>query len=146
VALLALAPPAMPDEAPSSWLARIAARYDVAAEGLVRHLLPRETDVSGMIRRVDHVVVPALEAALAEATARPACSFVGQRLAGLNATQPAAWPRPNLAWCPVCAAHDVAARGEVYSRAAWGFGGLLMCPRHQCLLISTCPRCYRRTG
>ena len=136
----------MPDEAPSSWLARIAARYDVSAEGLVRHLLPREADASGMIQRVDHVVVPALEAALAEATASPACSFVGQGLAGLSARQPAAWPRANHAWCPVCAAHDVAAHGEVYSRAAWGFGGLLLCPRHQCLLISVCPRCYRRAG
>ena len=143
---LPLAPPAMPDEAPSSWLARIAARYDVSAEGLIRHLLPSEADVSGMIRRVDHVVVPALEAALAEATARPACNFVGRRLAGLSANQPAAWPRSNPAWCPVCAAHDVAAHGEVYSRAAWGFGGLLLCPRHQCLLISVCPRCYRRVG
>jgi hypothetical protein len=78
VAFLPLAPPAMPDEAPSSWLARIAARYDVSAEGLVRHLLPNEPDAPGTIRRVDHVVVPALEAALGEATARPACSFAGQ--------------------------------------------------------------------
>ncbi len=146
VPLLPLAPPAMPDEAPSSWRARIAARYDVSAEVLVRHLLPGEADVPGMIRRVDHVVVPALEAALAEATATPACSFAGQRLAALTADQPAAWPRSNPAWCPVCAAHDVAARGEVYSRAMWGFGGLLLCPRHQCLLISACPRCFRWTG
>ena len=63
----------------------------------MRHLLPNEADVSGMIRRVDHAV-PALEAALAEATARPACNFVGRRLAGLSANQPAAWPRSNPAW------------------------------------------------
>ena len=39
---------------------------------------------------------------------------------------------------------DVAAFGEVYRRVTWGLGGMLLCPQHQCLLISECPRCFRQ--
>jgi hypothetical protein len=63
----------------------------------------------------------------------------------------ATWPRRKPAWYPywvpslACSlARDVAAFGEVYSRVTWSLGGALLCTRHQCLLISECPRCFRQ--
>jgi len=38
----------LPDEALSSWIARIAARYDLSADAPVRHLLPNEPTSGGI--------------------------------------------------------------------------------------------------
>ena len=51
---LPLAPPSWPDEALSSWLARIAARYDLSADALARYLLTNLADVTAMIRCLDY--------------------------------------------------------------------------------------------
>jgi hypothetical protein len=128
VTKLPIAPPLRPGEALSSWIARIAARYDLAADGLVQYLLPNETDVSGMARWIDVCPCPPLEDALAAATDLPHAHFAQRRLAGLSANPDAAWPRESPTWCPLCIAADVAACGEVYSRTEWGFGGYLICP------------------
>ena len=61
---LPLAPPLRPDEALSSWVARIAARYDLSAFDLVRHLLPKADDVAEMLHWLDYRPVAPLEAAL----------------------------------------------------------------------------------
>ena len=29
---------------------------------------------------------------------------------------------------------------------AWALGGVLLCTRHQCLLIAECPRCFHQAG
>lgn len=144
VTKLPIAPPPRPDESQSSWIARIAARYDLAAGDLVQHLLPNETDVSGMAQWIDVCPWPPLEDALAAATHVPRAQVARQRLAGLAANPEAAWPRNTAAWCPLCVAQDVAACREVYIRMAWTFGGYLICPRHRCLLIASCPICLRR--
>jgi hypothetical protein len=141
VTRLPIAPQPQPDEALSSWIARIAARYDLAADDLVRYLLPYETDVSGIAQWIDVCPWPLLEDALAAATNRPRAHFARQRLAGLAVNPDVAWPRSTPAWCPLCIARDVAAFGEVYSRKAWMFGGYLICAQHRCLLIASCPLC-----
>jgi hypothetical protein len=133
----------LPDEALSSWIARIAARYDLSAAELVARL-PLEDGSAGMEQRIDYEAVPGLEAALCDAAGKPVAGFQGQRLPGIEANPKAAWHRKRPAWCPVCVSHDVANRAEIYCRRDWGFGGLVMCPRHKCLLISDCPRCLQR--
>lgn len=146
MAKLPITPPPQPDEALSSWIARIAARYDLAADDLVRYLLPNETDLSGMSQWIDVCAWPPLEDALAAATNRPLVNFVQQRLSGLTVNPGAAWPRNIPAWCPLCVAQDVAAYGEVYRRKAWTYGGYLICSHHRCLLIASCPICLRRVA
>jgi hypothetical protein len=143
---LPLAPPLLPDEALSSWLARIAARYDLTAHALVRHLLPDVTDATTMVRCLDYQTIAPLEAALAAAAGQPVTGFAGHRLTGPIDHSTMMWPRTKPAWCPICVVQDVAAFGEVHGRAAWSRGGVLLCTRHQCLLIAECPRCFHPAG
>jgi hypothetical protein len=143
---LPLAPPLLPDEALSSWLARIAARYDLPAHALVRHLLPDVTDATTMVRCLDYQTIAPLEAALAAAAGQPVAGFAGHRLTGPIDHSTMMWPRTKPAWCPICVVQDVAAFGEVHGRAAWSRGGVLLCTRHQCLLIAECPRCFHPAG
>jgi len=139
-----LAPPLLPDESISSWIARLAARYDLSAADLVSTLLPNESVTAAMDQRIDYEAVPSLEAALCDAAGKPDAGFHGQRVPGIEANPNAAWRRKHPAWCPVCVCDDIASRGEAYGRREWGFGGIIMCPRHKCLLISDCPRCLQR--
>jgi TniQ len=142
-------------------MARIGARYDLSADALLRHLLADRADATKMIQSLDYQTAAPLEAAIVEATGRPVADFTGHRLPDLIKPLPchstrsrarnlgqcrpqAAWPRSKPAWCPHCVVEDVAAFGEVYRRVTWGLGAVLLCPRHQCLLISECPRCFRR--
>ncbi len=141
-----LAPPPLPDEALSSWIARIAARYDLSADALVRHLLPKEQSVAGMTRWIDNRSLPRLEAALAEAARLPEMAFAARRLPGVTAHPEVAWPRQQPAWCPVCLFEDVPARGEVHARRNWSLGCYLLCTLHGCLLVSECPRCFDRVS
>ncbi len=97
-----------------------------------------------MDQRIDYEAVPSLEAALCDAAGKPDAGFHGQRVPGIEANPNAAWRRKHPAWCPVCVCDDIASRGEAYGRREWGFGGIIMCPRHKCLLISDCPRCLQR--
>ena len=146
MARLPLAPPALPGEALSSWIARIAARYDISGDELVRYLLPDERSLGGIARLIDERADPQLEAALTDAAGQPGMDFAAQRCPGVAANPTAAWPRRTPAWCPVCAFEDVAARGEVYARRRWGVGASLICVAHGCLLVSECPRCLDRIG
>jgi hypothetical protein len=146
VAHLPLAPPALPGEALSSWIARIAARYDISGDELVRYLLPNEGRYGDIARSIDERADPRLEVALADAAGQPGMDFAAQRLAGLPGNTMAAWPRRIPAWCPVCAFEDVAARGEVHARRSWGVGATMICVSHGCLLVSECPRCLDRIG
>lgn len=139
---LPVAPPPLPDEALSSWIARIAARYDLSADALVRHLLPNEPSSDGVVHAIDDKPFPQLEAALAEAAGQPGMDFAAHRFPGLAAHPEAAWSRGQPCWCPVCLFEDVAAHGEVHARQSWGIGGYLLCVIHGCLLVSECPRCF----
>ena len=86
--------------------------------------------------------VPKLEEALAARAGKLPTGFSRQWLAGVTGKTHAAWIRAKPAWCPLCVIGDVQECGEVYSRREWRFGGYLICPKHNCLLISECPRCF----
>jgi hypothetical protein len=137
-----LAPLQMQDEAISSWLARIAARYDLSTDMLVGHLLPGADDVTGRAGALDYRADEHLEAAIGEALDLPAGIFSQHRLPVAAATPRSGWQRQNPAWCPLCVAQDVAIWGEVYGRREWQLGCYLVCSRHQCLLLAECPRCF----
>ena len=127
-------------------MARIAARYDLSAYDLVRHLLPKADNAAEMLRWLDYRPVALLETALIEAAGQPATGFGEHRLTGLTTCPEALWPRRQPAWCPLCAVEDVAMCGEVYRRMTWTLGGVLLCTRHQCLLTAACPRCFHQAG
>jgi hypothetical protein len=141
---LPLVPPPFSDEAISSWIARVAARYDASPYDLARAVLPQEAGYAEMYRLIDSRVSAPLEVALSEATDLPEADFAVRRVAGLTADPRTAWPRRTPGWCPRCVIQDVARSGEVYARREWGFGGYLICPKHNRLLRTTCPRCLRR--
>ena len=138
---LPLAPPPLPDETISSWLTRIAARYDLSADGLLQHLRPGERDVSGLRHTLNYQADRRVEAAIAQALDRPARIVAMHRLPMAAANPRSWWQRRNPAWCPVCVAEDVAIRGEVHGRRDWELGCTLMCARHRCLLLAKCPLC-----
>ncbi len=146
MARLPLAPPALPGEALSSWIGRIAARYDISGDELVRYLLPHEGSLGDIARSIDERAEPQLEAVLAAATGQHGTDFAALRFPGLAGNTAAAWPRRIPAWCPVCAFEDVAAHGEVHARRNWGVGATMICVGHGCLLVSECPRCLDRIG
>ncbi len=138
---LPVAPPPRQDEALSSWIARVAARYDVSPYDLIRHLIPAEAGYADLYRLIDSRAAGPLETALAEVTGQSKAEFAGRRLAGLTGDPGAAWLRRMPAWCPVCVAQDVVESGEVHFRREWRFGGYLICPKHGRLLSTACPRC-----
>jgi hypothetical protein len=140
-----LAPPLLPDESISSWIARIAARYDLSAAALISARLPNQQRTRDLDQRIDYEADPSLETALRDAAGKPESGFGALRLPGIDANPEAAWRRKHPAWCTVCISHDIAGRGEAYSRREWCFGGVVMCPRHKCLLVSDCPKCLKRT-
>ena len=142
---LPLVPPPLSDEAISSWIARVAARYDATPDDLARLALPEGAGYAEMVRLIDSRVGAALEAALSRATGLPTADFAVRRLAGLTADPRTAWPRRTPAWCPRCVSQDVVGSGEVYARREWGFGGYLICPKHNRLLRTTCPRCLQQS-
>ena len=141
---LPLVPPPLSDEAVSSWVARVAARYDASPYDLARVLLPKEAGYADMYRLIDSRVSAPLEIALSAATGLPEIDFAVRRVAGLTADRRTAWPRRTPAWCPRCVILDVVGSGEVYARREWGFGGYLICPKHNRLLRTTCPRCLQQ--
>ena len=79
---------------------------------------------------------------------RPSKNGVAAHQTGLVPPQAFPWLRQrNLGLLrPLCVAQDIAAFGEVYGRVAWALGGVLLCTRHQCLLIAECPRCFHQAG
>lgn len=96
---LPLAPPPRPDEALSSWIARVAARYDVSPYELTRHVIPAEAGYADMYRLIDSRAAGPLQAALANVTGQSEAEFGVRRLAGLTADPGTAWPRRLWAWC-----------------------------------------------
>lgn len=144
--LLPLAPPNLRDEALSSWIARIPARYDISPYEFARHLLPAEDGYAEMVRWIDTRPAGPLEARLAEATGCSHAELSGRRLAGLTSDPSTSWPRRTPAWCARCVAQDVAKTGEVHWRREWGFGGYLICPKHDRLLSAACPRCLQQSA
>ena len=143
---LPLAPPPLPDEALSSWIARVASRYDISPYALAKHVLPQEDGYGEMLRCIDGRPAPPLEAALVAATGYSTMQFMARRLPGFTADPKKTWPRRAPVWCPRCVMEDMERLGEAHARREWGFGGYLICPKHKRLLTSKCPRCLKQAG
>jgi len=137
---LPLAPRPYAGEAISSWVKRVAARYDIAAHHLVSHLLDGYQVSVGRTERLDHRADATLEVALGKATRFDLARIKSLRIAGDDGSA-SCWHRMCPAWCPVCIRGDLAHLGEVYERAIWRLGCCVLCPRHGVPLDDTCRHC-----
>ena len=140
VAPLPLAARPYPGEAISSWLRRVAARYELAGDGLLRYLLGGRPGWLGQLGWLDFRSDPALEQVLAAAARLDHSSIVRLRIAGADGAA-AFWHRTSPAWCPQCMQADLAAHGETYERAAWRLGCFVVCPIHMVILCDSCCGC-----
>jgi hypothetical protein len=137
---LPLAPRPYAGEAVSSWVRRIAARYDIGADDLLTHVLNWRRSTIGSAGRLDYQADPELEAALATAAGIAPATISTLRAAGEDGST-SCWHRTIVAWCPECIRADQAQRGEVYERAIWRLGCCVVCPEHKVQLEDTCRRC-----
>ena len=137
---LPLAPRPYPGEAISSWVRRIAARYDIGADDLVAHMLGYRPFGFGRAERLNHRVDALLEDALAAATRVEAATIKRLRVVRDDG-RATSWHRTSPAWCPICIRGDLEERGELYERAIWRLGTCVLCPDHDILLVDTCRWC-----
>ena len=133
-ARLPVAPPPLAEEAPSSWVRRVAARYRLSLRDFAEWLVG--PSATAAILGLDSAANPGVEAVLEAAAGLPSGTVAGLRL-------PASclWSADRPGWCPDCVCEDVAIRAKIHLRAAWTFGGFMVCPTHRRPLTDTCPRC-----
>ncbi|MFC7477925.1 TniQ family protein [Dankookia sp. GCM10030260] len=123
---LPVAPPPMPGEAFTSWLARLAARYDLAPEELAAAV-----GAPGPIGPLqDHAVPAALARTLASATGLAATEIAALGLSTALPALPTSWLRDQPAWCQACLAEATSHAGEVHRLALWSVGFFVVCPHH----------------
>lgn len=141
---LPLAPRPYPGEALSSWAGRVAARYDLTADKMVRCMADDRSLGHGHTRWLDYRADPGLEAFWA-AVARicPAELRALRIVPGDGSTS--CWHRTGSAWCPACIQEDLARRGEAYERASWRLGCSVICVRHGEPIRDLCRRCWPDT-
>lgn len=128
------------DEALSSWIGRIAARYDLEADNLLTHVTGWNRSTVGAAERLDYHKNAGLEVALAQATSVAPETISMLRIAGEDGSA-SSWHRTTVVWCPDCVRDDLSTRREVYGRAIWRLGCCVLCPQHQVLLEDACRRC-----
>ena len=138
---LPLAPRPMPGEALLSWVARIAARYDLSLSELIACLRGGVGVHSAWIAELDWQEDIELEGLLTRATCLDRSEIRAARLITEPLTNPAVWRRSALAWCPGCVSDDVARHGESFERAAWQLGCYVACPSHHLFLARACAVC-----
>jgi hypothetical protein len=138
---LPLAPRPYPGETISSWLRRIAARYDILADDLARHVLGWTAYRDHPAERLDHRADAVLEAGVARATRVDLETIQGMRIVPDDGSA-SGWHRARQAWCPACLDADLAERGEVYERALWRLGCCVLCPEHAVPLEDGCRCCW----
>lgn len=139
--LIPLAPRPFSGESMRSWIARVAARYDLASPELVARLRDGpEVDVS-RLSAIDWQEDAALDHLLAQVVRLDEARIRALRLVVTNRPEPALWHRRLLAWCPACACEDVVRYGEIHERAVWRLGCYAVCPAHRLVLTDVCPSC-----
>lgn len=145
--LLPLAPRPYDDELTASWQERVASRYGRSIEELEQWLDPlcpgRE---AGCIER-DLRPGPARIALWARACRLPASSIA--RMATRPDQRPFHWYVLDFARqgvCPLCLDEDHAQGCDHYRRRSWALAKTLVCPKHQTMLVDSCPRCHSLLG
>ncbi|MBB2170365.1 TniQ family protein [Gluconacetobacter aggeris] len=134
---LPIVPAPFRGEVLSSWLARLAARYDLRASHLLSHVGCDMPDA----RALDWCAAPRVDRALARVTGVSVQRLAGMRCGGAEAWL---WDRPAPAWCRTCLQADLLAGGETWERRAWRSGATALCDRHGQLLEEACPCCGKR--
>ena len=137
---LPLAPRPHHGEAISSWMARVAARYDLTADHLASHVLARRPVGIHRVEHLDHRADAELELALATASRMTPDRIRALRIAGDDGSA-SCWHRLTSAWCPKCVRTDLLDTREVYERALWRLGCCVMCSVHGIPLEDRCSRC-----
>ena len=141
-----LAPRPLPGEAVTSWIGRIAARYDLPPAALITGLRDGRGIPASRLASIDRSPDTELEYLLAKA----ACVEVGRigalRAAAHGMSDWVASFRDTLAWCPVCVREDVARWGESYEHAIWRLSCCAVCVAHGQVLVQICPICARGRG
>lgn len=127
-----------------SWLARLAARYDLTEADLLAWLNGDQAVDVWRVRRLDWRGESALDQPLAIA----ADLEIG-RIEALRVPSPAAaaaenWSRRFTTWCPECVGEDIARHGETSARGVWKLGFAVTCAVHGALLTDQCGFCGAR--
>ena len=143
---LPLAPRPLPGEAVTSWIGRIAARYDLPPDALIAGLRDGAGIPASRLVSLDRCPDTELECLLATAA-----HIELRRIGGLRAVAPEmpAWLasfRLTPAWCLVCVCEDAALWGENYERGIWRLSCCAMCAMHGQVLVQICPVCARGRG
>jgi len=131
----------LPSEAMTSWLSRLGARYGLTAHLMIKTLLREEIVSRQMSEWADWLPWNALDEQMMTVAGLDRVQLTLLRGPGAHKRCPSAWARHETVWCPFCVAADLEAHDEIYIRRDWRHGATVICPIHQCLLTSTCPKC-----
>lgn len=121
-------------EAFSSWLSRLAARYDLRADHLACH--------AGYPLRgageLDCYLLPQADRNLAVMTGLSRRSISAMRC---GMPQRRLWVRDHHVWCRECVRDALLEGDEPWERRSWRTGATVTCDRHRQLLEEVCPQC-----
>ena len=145
--LLPLAPRPYDDELTASWQERVASRYGRTIEELEQWLEPSCSGREAESIERDLRPGPARIALWARACRLPASSI---------ARMPTRPDQRSLHWhvldfarqgvCPGCLDEDHAQGCDHYRRRTWALAETLVCPKHQTMLVDSCPHCHSLLG
>ncbi len=142
---LPLAPRPFPGEAPSSWLARVGARYNLSGDELLVALLDQaeaEGEQNARARCLDARPWPEAERAVAAATRMRLGTVAALRLGPGARDEAVFWLRTAVVpWCSACVAEIARRHGEFHLRTEWMSGACSICTRHRRPLRARCPVC-----
>lgn len=139
------APRPVQDEAISSWVARIGARYDIRADDLARCILGRRSTTMGRVERLDYCADAELEDALVKTARLNSVRLRTLRIVS-NDGRASCWHRQGSVWCPECIRDDITQRGEAHGRSVWRLGCCVICPVHDVLLDDACHQCLAQAS
>jgi hypothetical protein len=141
LAPMPLAPRPQPGEAISSWMRRIAARYDLTGDDLAAFILRKDgSDLD--LSAVDYRCYTDLEAGLSVGARWSRKAISSMRLVAPDGSA-SYWHRHDCAWCVDCVREDIAQRKECYERAQWRLGCFVICPIHNRRLFMGCIHCTK---
>ncbi|MGD7070820.1 TniQ family protein [Acetobacter oryzifermentans] len=123
-------------EAFSSWLSRLAARYDLHADHLALHA---GYPLRGA-RELDCYLLPQADCALALMTGLSQRSIRTMRC---GMPQRRLWVRDHHVWCRECVREALLEGDEPWERRSWRTGATVICSRHRRVLEEACPRCNK---
>lgn len=142
---LPVAPRPFRDELLSSWMARVAARYDLEVPGLTAYLVGQGGRAPDL-RKIDDICP---DRGLLRLWAR-GCRIDSARLGRLSLTsryteRPQDWffeeARGTVPACLACFDADLAAERDGHMRAEWRLAEQVVCPAHAEMLLDRCPGC-----